>query len=247
MKKLILASTAVLALTVAHGQTNVYHPFPDSGFWRVDEYYNDPWQYPCFAKYYFHYYADGDTVINTVSYKKIYRSYVLFQPLSCTPPMTPPTPPTSGYVGALKDDSIANKTFFIFPNKNTDSLLYDYNLSVGDTMRGHISESVYGNSQMVVLSIDSVLINGQYRKKWNFANDYNNDSTYFIAGIGSSGGLIEPLNTYPVDFTYRHLVCVKDSSTALYISSYTSPIGCNSIMSGTTEIKSINTFRSLKI
>jgi hypothetical protein len=35
MKKLLLASLFFFALTVTHGQTNVYHPFADSAFCRI--------------------------------------------------------------------------------------------------------------------------------------------------------------------------------------------------------------------
>jgi hypothetical protein len=69
----------------------------------------------------------------------------------------------SGYIGALRDDIIANKTFLVFQNKN-DTLLYDYNLKAGDTLKGVITFSCNN----VILSVDSVLVNGQYRKRWNY-------------------------------------------------------------------------------
>ena len=238
MKKLLLSFCLLIISLSGFAQTNVYHPFPDSAFWRVDYVYDDPWQYPYYVNNCFQYYIAGDTLINSYIHKKIFRSYVLYNVVSWTPPVNPPGPPDSGYVGALKDDSIANKTFFVFKNTTTDSLLYDYNLIVGDTMKGFISPypSIY---DMVVLSIDSVLIKGQYRKKWNFAH-FNNDSTYFIEGIGSNAGLIEPLNTYAIDFKYRYLVCVKDSTGTLFTSSHSSAMGCNLIVSGTNEIDLIN-------
>jgi hypothetical protein len=140
----------------------------------------------------------------------------------------------------LRDDSVTNKTFFVFPNRNNDSLLFDYNLAVGDTMKEH---SVYTNSNLVVSSVDSILINGQYRKRWNFHKGLNNDSTYFIEGVGSSGGLIEPLNTYAIDFTYRHLVCVKDSAATLFVSNCNSAQGCQLIVEGINEKEFGNNFQ----
>jgi len=241
MKALLLWLTIFGCLKVAHGQTTSYHPLPDSAFWRVDNYYYQPFQYPCSANYYFHYYTAGDTVINSNQYKKIYRSYVHFSPVFCTPPLNPPSPPASGYAGALREDPIVSKTFFVFPNTTTDSLLYDYNLVVGDTMKGHIANSVHTSSHLIVLSVDSVLIKGKFRKRWNFAKDNNSDSTYFIAGLGSSGGLIEPLKTYAIDFMYRRLVCVKDSADAIYTPSYSSAMGCNLILNGISGINGTNT------
>ncbi|HRZ42066.1 MAG TPA: T9SS type A sorting domain-containing protein [Bacteroidales bacterium] len=228
MKKLLFFLTVFFSLTVVHGQTNVYHPFRDSFIWRVDYYYNNSFQYPCYAKYYFQYYSTGDTVINSYIHKKIHRSFVLVDTISCTNPVNPPGPPNSGYIGALRDDSIANKTFFVFPNTNIDSLLYDYNLVVDDTMKGFITQDPYVYNK-IVLSVDSVLIDGLYRKRWNFGQCHNN-YPYIIEGIGTSVGLIELLCSYAIDFTDRYLVCVKDSSSTLFASVYNSEMGCNLIV-----------------
>ena len=68
MKKLLLISTAVLALTVAHGQTAVYHPFPDTNtIWaeRVYNIYNNGTAGET------RYGVNGDTIINGKNYKKI--------------------------------------------------------------------------------------------------------------------------------------------------------------------------------
>jgi hypothetical protein len=238
MKKHLLSFLVlILFVTIGNGQTNIYHPFPDSAFWRVDCHYDKQFLGPCYVNYYFQYSSKGDTIINSSVYKKIYRSGVRVDTLYCYDPHYVPNTPASGYVGALKDDSLTNKTFFVFANTTTDSLLYDYNLAVGDTMRGHIAESFYFTSRLVVLSIDSVLVNGQYRKRWHFANDaIHNDSTYFIAGVGSSGGLIEPLNTSQGDLTYRYLICVKDSSISYFSSNAYSAVGCNLIYTGINAV-----------
>jgi hypothetical protein len=238
MKKFLFAFL-MLVLTIATGQaqTNVYHPFPDSAVWRVDYYYNNPWQFPCYARYYFQYYAEGDTLINTGVYKKIYRSSVQVDTLSCTPPMNPPVAPASGYVGALKDDPQANKTYFIFPDSDTDSLLYDYNLNIGDTLKGIlVSHFLWSNPNLVVLSTDSVSINGQFSKRWNFGLTGHDTYPYIIEGIGSNVGLIEPMYTYAFDFTDRYLVCVMDSTETYYVSDYNSSVGCELITNGKSEI-----------
>jgi len=68
MKKLLfLFAFLALTLTSARGQTNVYHPFPDSSafwtnYWETD--YNNGYSgYGIF----------GDTVINNLNYHKLYR------------------------------------------------------------------------------------------------------------------------------------------------------------------------------
>jgi hypothetical protein len=218
-----------------NAQTNIYHSFPDSVYWRVDCHYDKQFLGPCYVNSYFQYSSKGDTVINSSIYKKIYRSGVRVDTLFCYDPHYAPAVPPSGYMGALREDSTANKTFFVFANTSTDSLLYDYNLIIGDTLRGFIGELYFGHYHLAVLAIDSVLINGHYRKRWNFANDINNDSTYIIQGVGSSDGLIEPLNTYQVDLTYRNLICVRDSSINYFSSNAYSVVGCNLIYTGIAE------------
>jgi hypothetical protein len=240
MRKFLLIFTATLSLTITRAQTNVYHPFPDSAYWRTDLNYVKANLGPCYANFYFQYYSKGDTVINSAVYEKIYRSGVRVDTLSCYDPNYVPATPPAGYAGALKYNFSDHKAFFVFANTSFDSLLYDYTLAVGDTMKGHLGTSVFFTSNLAVLSIDSVLINGQYRKRWNFTPDNNNDSTYFIEGLGSSAGLLEPLNTYAADLTYRHLICVKDSSINYFSSNAFSSVGCNLIYTGITELNESN-------
>jgi len=87
-----------------------------------------------------------------------------------------------------------------------------------------------------VSSIDSVLINGQYRKKWNFTQDPEGNYPYLIEGIGTSFGFIEPVFTYNVDNTQRYLICVRDSSTTYFNSNQSSAVGCNLFVSIPREL-----------
>lgn len=238
MKKLIVMLSAYFVLSIAQGQTNVYHSFPDTATWRVDYAYINPFHFTCYADYYFQYTTAGDTMINGSVYTKINRSYVYETMLYCIDPYGPPDPPETGYAGALRDDPAANKTYFVFPGTITDSLLYDYNLTVGDTFSGFITydEFFFGNHPYEVSSIDSVLVNGQYRKRWNFIPHNVNSTPYIIQGIGTNAGLIDPIYTYHVDFTRRFLVCVMNNSGTIYNSEYTSEMGCNIITEGINEI-----------
>lgn len=229
MKKVILLLVAILLVSFGKGQTNTYHPFPDSAYWRVDYQYHNAFQYPCYANYYFQYTIGGDTSINSVVCRKIFRSAVRIDTLSCTAPENPPAAPPAGYAGALKEDPMENKAFFIYPGTVTDSLLFDYNLATGDTLRGIPSATYLQTAGITVLSVDSVLIDGSYRKRWNLSPAGNSPSPFIVEGIGSSVGLIEPLNTYAIDFTDRYLVCVRDSVLTWYFSDYGSEVGCNPV------------------
>ncbi len=222
-------------------QTGIYHSFPENSMWRVDYYYNNPFQFPCYIKHYFDYSMNGDTTINSLNYKKIYRSFVKTDTISCDDPLVNSDVPQSGYIGALRDDEVANKTFFMFPGTNADSLLYDYNLQAGDTLKGFISR-YFSNYTMAVLSVDSVQVGGNYRKRWNFEGIHNHDS-YIIQGIGSSFGLIENAYTYAWDFTERFLVCLTDDDEVVFTSDYDSEMGCSPVIQDVTDAEQNSTFK----
>ncbi|MFI5164343.1 MAG: T9SS type A sorting domain-containing protein, partial [Bacteroidia bacterium] len=80
--------------------------------------------------------------------------------------------------------------------------------------------------------------NGQYRKRWNFPSGCNTNQ-YIIQGIGTTDGLIEYVTG---DDPWSYLVCVKDSTSTLFVSGYNSAMGCNLIVNGTTEINFENNF-----
>lgn len=208
-----------------------YIPFPNPAFWRVDASDSDVGPPVCSGYYYYHYATSNDTVINSRTYVKIIRSpFVVSGSNPCYYADIAP-----GYVGALRDDSIANKVFFIYQSQNIDSLLFDYNLNVGDTIKG-ILAPYYPNA--FITSIDSILINSQYHKRWNI-NFCFGAQFYFIEGIGSSFGLIDHFDCGAG--VGSQLICVKDSFGIIYSGS-TSPLGCqliNSTNNLKTEIATI--------
>ena len=239
MKKHLLAIlVCISSMTIGNGQTNVYHAFPDSVIWRADYNLYQPFQLPCIKNYYLEYFSKGDTTINSSVCRKLFVAVVVDSVIgTCSPDFLP----TPGYVGALKEDPTANKAFIVFPNSTTDSLLYDYNLVVGDTIKGIISQS-NSNLTGVVLSVDSLLINNQYHKRWNFGQDYDGNPTFIIEGIGSNSGLLEPLYPFSLDYTDRYLICVKDSLQTYFSSNHNSPVGCNPIYTGAAELNLVNNF-----
>lgn len=203
-----------------------YISFPNPAYWRVDAFDSDIGPPACSGSYYFHYSTGNDTVISAKTYVKITRSPSIVS--GSTPCYYADVTP--GYVGALRDDSIANKVFFIYQSQTTDSLLFDYNLNIGDTVKGILAPLF---SYAFVSSIDSVLINSQYHKRWNL--DYCSGSPfYFIEGIGSNLGLIDHFDCGAGIISY--LICVMDSAGSIY-SGNTSPYGCQLITS-TDNLKS---------
>ena len=162
-------------------QTNVYHPFPeDSATWVVDYFAMPP---ACNGSGYCStsiYWLNGDTTINTLSYNKMYlEEYYDQGPYSYI--MNP-----LHYIGGLRQDVISKKVFFISDTMNSDTLLYDLDVSIGDTLPETYLANLYINQPVVVQSIDSVMVGSLYRRRFNFATPSTNE--FIIEGVGASAG-----------------------------------------------------------
>jgi hypothetical protein len=135
-----------------------------------------------------------------------------------------------GYTGAIRDDSLLNKVFFQYPDSTSDYLLYDYNLSIGDTIASYVT----GNGT-VVTNIDSIQIDGSFRKRWHYNNWSDGSEGYFIQGYGSSSGLIERHWSLQI----AKLICVKNEIETIYTTGVFSPLGCNEVYLNTDELSQI--------
>lgn len=115
----------------------------------------------------------GDTVIHNQSYQKICSTY--------------DSSFSSGwmYSGAIRGE--ADQIYAIFPYMENEGLLYDFSIETGDTIY-IINAWCFEPFPIVCESIDSVEINGSFRKKFTFENQYSQ----WIEGVGSLEG---PLNT----------------------------------------------------
>lgn len=130
---------------------------------------------------------NGDTVIGLNIYKKIFAS-------GCTHLVTSggcESYYSNVYQGALRQDTSLRKVFFVFPLSFVDTLLYDFNLSIGDTLP--ITFINY-SPDVFITSIDSVLMGSDYRKRFmlSIQRDWGVYGS-LIEGIGSTYGLLNPM------------------------------------------------------
>ena len=221
MKKTILLLSFTLLTLFAKGQTWVYHPMPESNAtWNFSMYI------PCPAIVsLYEYYSitmTGDTVINGQTYHKLFTPFV-----EQSYPGTSCGINSAGYKGAIRQDSALKKVFFI-PYDTIEYLLYDFNMQVGDTLKGYISTYLSGYADTVI-SIDSILVGSNYRKIW-FLNQYQ--GIYFIEGVGSTYGLTMgsaggAIGTYPE----WGLDCFSQNGISLFDTTSSCPIitGINSL------------------
>jgi hypothetical protein len=174
MKKFIFSLILFAIATQGFSQANVYHPVPlQNAEWRTDFFdincYPAPFNLCSSASYY----PDGDTVIDFTSYTKIYLDASIY---------TDGSTYHHEYIEAIRQDTFAKKIYVRSIINPYEQLLYDFNIGIGDTVS---TVSIYN---LVVSSIDSVLIGNDFHKRFNFFNSFSYP-LYLIEGIGVNGGI----------------------------------------------------------
>jgi hypothetical protein len=111
----------------------------------------------------------GDTTINGRAYIKVYDNYNRID----TAFDIHSSQQRHNYILAFRDS--AKKLFTIKANDSVERLVYDFGLSVGDTMIHYTSYLSWSYDTSILFSIDSFLINypfPHYRKRFNYTGSY---------------------------------------------------------------------------
>ncbi len=140
--------------------------------------------YPCLLNSEYIYYIHHDSLINGVSYKSVFKkSNNTYQWMS--------NPPVQNCQGSyLENIFVANireqgKKIFI-RSDSSEYLLYDFNLSVGDTLPLSYN-NFFGN--ITISALDSIYVDGVFLKKFELNGS---SSSFLIEGIGHEFGFLEP-------------------------------------------------------
>lgn len=167
----------------------------------------------CFYSQTHIYKCEGDTIIDEENYNFVFISWANY-------------PYNWMKYGYIREDTLHRVYYspYLFDNPSyfDPKLFYDFNVNVNDTL---IISSVWGlntihDYQIVIIGIDSVFINGSYRKKIWLDCDYNWFENYWIEGIGSSSGLLESgFNCEGITIA-RVLTCVKFYQQTIYPNNY---------------------------
>jgi hypothetical protein len=210
MKQRLLLFLSVLMLNLVHGQTNVYHPFPDSNaVWNEVFRIWGCGSWPYYHEERFSIVIHGDTTIGGSVYHQLRKPFVqLTDTCFGNFPMNAP-----GYAGCFSQDTAAKKVYYIIPNDTVIRLLYDFSLQLGDT-----ASAVFINNcsqPTIVTNIDSVLIGSSYRKRWEWTEDWTNYKAYIVEGIGSMLGLLEPTCAM-IDGPETAISCYRENNVVLY-------------------------------
>jgi hypothetical protein len=197
MKKVFTLIFMVFALNTVQSQT--YYPLviPNSSWNEVEKHSPNGLEHQYF--YYESYIYDTVTeVINQKRYHIIWAS--------------------TNYA-YIREDS-TKKVYFYQPQPNSnivdtsEILLYDFNMHIGDTLLTRVYYNGIYECKNVVTDIDSVLVNGEYRKRFKVSRNGYNAQFYWIEGIGSSMGLLGNW-IMPFEADYE-LICYKVYDTLYF-------------------------------
>jgi hypothetical protein len=162
-----------------------YVPFPDSGGVWQETYWWQP--SPFFYNGIGGTYIDGYTVFNDTTYKKIYN---LRRDVFCSDVIIE----GPEYYGALREDSINQKVYFVGNPDSGEWLFYDYNLHIGDTLPFEISPFY----SVFITDIDTITtFDGVTRRIWYLDYEEPFDGwPQIIEGIGLTSGLLGSIEPY---------------------------------------------------
>lgn len=177
MKRLTLNILFLLLCWTTTAQEIDY--FANNPKWRMDSSCAIGGGWPSYCDYV--YYINGDSIVNTVMYKKLYHyGKCVRADYDSGPNPIIDIDIFDHFRGLLRQEQ--NKIFI--NDGSEEELLYDFDLSVGDTL-----PITYNNFHegIVVESIDSLLVGNEYRKVFNTSGE----EQMLIEGIGHIGGFIE--------------------------------------------------------
>lgn len=178
--KLIIFLLTLLSFHNYFAQTPDY--FGNNQTWICTERIDGLLPAGCYMNYEYKYHLLGDTTIGSYTYKKVYKKGWSNEAGQCI---------SERYYFDLLTFSLRQdgRKVYIY-EYGQDSLFVDYDLNIGDTMAPCYlmpNPSNYGYDNLIVQSIDSVLLNTGYHRRLHF-NFYGNfmDTIpyYLIEGVG---------------------------------------------------------------
>lgn len=168
----------------------------------------------------------GDTTINEIQYSKL-----------CLETGDTINPKVQT-IGGLRESE--KKIYFIGQTIYTggfedEYLLYDFTKQIGDTIR----HDNHGGFYSVVLDIDSVLIDGSYRKRFEVDNHwFYQNPDYIVEGIGSvKNGLLGHISDIPNCGThYWEHICFRENGIVKYLNPSFSDCFPSNLLTGIAQL-----------
>ena len=142
-----------------------------------------------------HFLLQGDTILNELTYKKLFTE-------------------NYNYYGCVRENE--NKLYaelvYFQPQELGEILLYDFSVSIDDTIKSNITEGILSRSP-IITEIDTIELENNEKRKLFFLNG---GEDIWIEGIGSIFGFLFPAFDYATNYTTTHLVCFKQNEVVYY-------------------------------
>jgi hypothetical protein len=177
MKNIILLTIAFCLCDNLKSQN--YTPFDfENGLWlyssggQGDEFW---------SSYEYQYFCNGDTLIDSVKYYKLYQYSILETGVISFPATSHFIFPTSFKCAIRNNDK--KQVIAKFISDSIPKVIFDFNLKIGDTILNGTSQL---SQKLIVKQIDSIKICSKYHKRFKsqYRNPFSNDSISLIEGIG---------------------------------------------------------------
>lgn len=141
------------------------------------------------------YFNKGDTLINNIQYHKVLKTgngveYIMTQ-LTCSlwcGSNYNYYSFNSIYTGALRQNIAQRRLYYMEPGQFQEALLYDYSLSVGDTLPTSYTNQIVN----IVTAIDTLWLGGTGHRSFQLSSSLFMGDVSLIEGIGCSLGLFSP-------------------------------------------------------
>ena len=214
-----LYSLIVLVCLTLTGRSQINSYFNNNPCWQIRSMCQIDNQ--CYKVTNYNYIINGDSIIGPYQYKKVFsKGYGNNQYGAMGPPpvgnlCNSPAPFTQTLALAFFIRSAGKKMYFHgLGISSPDTLLYDFNLKVGDTLPPGYNN--YSLNIIKVIAIDSINTFNGWMKR--FQLNGNTVSSHLVEGMGHYQGLIEPIypNVMSCGWT---LQCYSQNTTAYYPSS----------------------------
>jgi len=206
MKKINFLLIGILTSLLTFSQE--YYPFPDSSaIWNE---FSIHVEYPQNVASKTRYGIIGDTIIDNVTYSKIYR-LIDDTCLNIS---------NAEYFGAIREENKKIYTITTYHGEQ-EILLYDFSKEVGDTIFSNSPEG-YMAYPVVISSIDTIELNdgSNRRRYWLEGGYYSLLTECWIEGFGSIHGLFSPVFDLMTNYYEPNLSCFKQYESTVYLNNY---------------------------